>query len=182
MKAGVTTMALVDGCHSSNIFDLPYSYGSDQKKQKRKKGFDMSVVKEAIRPLSAKERYQKEKAARKAEKAAKKAAQATVSLKEPAEETPYVTKDAQGRTVIMGNPTPEQLAQIQQQMIAEAQAAAMANMSLAPGQTVQFQVLPGAAASASPGTHTTTSQQGGVTTTTTTVSRVVGYGSAQKGT
>lgn len=170
-------MALVDGCHSSNIFDLPYTCGSDQTKQKRKKGFNMSAVTQACRPLSAKERYLKEKAARKAEKATKKAAETALDdTKQQQEEEPaYVTKDAQGNTVIMGSPTPEQLAEIQQQMLAEAQAEAMSKMSLAPGQTVQFQVVPGATA-IRPGRHTTTSTDGVVTTMTTTVSRsVMGY-------
>jgi len=168
------TVALVDGCHSDNIFDLPYAYGSDQTKQKRKKGFDMSIVTEPVRPLSAKERHLQAKAARKAAKEAKKAAAAKQSASKdtnpPCE--PYVTKDANGQTVVIGNPTPAQLAKIQEQMVAEAQAAAMANMKLAPGQTVQFQVVP--STTMAPGTHTTTSKNGNVTTTRTTVSRLVG--------
>ena len=156
LKKGVTTTALFDCCHSANIFDLPYSFRSDATEMQRKKGFNMEIVTEAIRPLTAqekaKERYRRKKKKEKAERAARVAETeqqetlGTISAVDGAQVPTTVTRNGLGQVIITGNPTPEELMAIQNQMIQEAQEAA-AKLSLSGGQRAQITVIPGGVAS-----------------------------------
>ena len=148
MKGGVTSISLIDCCHSANIFDLPYTFSSDDTEMKTKPEFDMSIITEALRPLSAKEKtiatYREKKKKEKAERLAKK------ELEQPVTEASVlevpvptmVTKNSSGQVMISGNPTSEEILAIQQQMIHEAQAAAQAQMALIGGGRAQVMVMP----------------------------------------
>jgi len=158
MRSGVTTTALIDCCHSANIFDLPYTLRSDDTKMERKRGFNLDVVRVAERPMSAKEkakeRYRQKKQKQKAERAAREGTEGTEeksssskpqtsSIVDAAHVPTTVTRNGQGQIVITGNPSPEELAAIQNQMIKEAQEAALAQMSLTGGQHGRITVVPG---------------------------------------
>ena len=50
MPTGVHCTVLMDCCHSGTVLDLPYKFGATDRSMSREDGFNMEVVREAVRP------------------------------------------------------------------------------------------------------------------------------------
>jgi len=50
MRKGVHTTVIMDCCHSGTVLDLPYKFGATDRAMSREEGFNMEIVREAVRP------------------------------------------------------------------------------------------------------------------------------------